>query len=307
MVFINLEVTNRCNLQCKYCCNADGITTKNDESLYFRTDRLENFSNLDFDFTVLITGGEPTLAKDLQDYVIGLGKIDNCKSILIFSNLIQDENYWDSFIGIKGIKKIRIIGSYHAEYRSQTNFVRKAKYISKLDLDLSVQFMFSDTSDEIFEDYKELTESLDSVNLTNIRDEGIYKNEVKHDENYNRFYSYIKVAKEYDKYEGKYEFKGKELVQDIFEKLDNFKYIYNDKMITDLEASKFDNFIGWNCTPLVFSTNNVFTDEELTFRNICSSKEFDINSLNICVNSGDYIKCPYNKCKGSNRNSLKFK
>lgn len=89
---LDMKLTYRCNNNCKYCCQDRKLRDENCDLELSRIIKiLDNEPNVD---KVVLTGGEPTLSKDLFK-IIELIRAKNIKNIQLQSNgrNLKDENF----------------------------------------------------------------------------------------------------------------------------------------------------------------------------------------------------------------------
>ncbi|XP_043605500.1 molybdenum cofactor biosynthesis protein 1 isoform X2 [Bombus pyrosoma] len=86
--YLRISITERCNLRCLYCMPAEGVKlTKNDGIL--KTDEIIKVAELFVNEGVnkiRLTGGEPTVRKDIVDIIAGLKQLPNLKQVAITTN-----------------------------------------------------------------------------------------------------------------------------------------------------------------------------------------------------------------------------
>ncbi|XP_033312755.1 molybdenum cofactor biosynthesis protein 1 isoform X3 [Bombus bifarius] len=86
--YLRISITERCNLRCLYCMPAEGVKlTKNDGIL--KTDEIIKIAELFVNEGVnkiRLTGGEPTVRKDIVDIIAGLKQLPNLKQVAITTN-----------------------------------------------------------------------------------------------------------------------------------------------------------------------------------------------------------------------------
>jgi SynChlorMet cassette radical SAM/SPASM protein ScmE len=141
---VDLEITNRCNLRCKYCSHFSsagdvGLDLPIEEWLKF-FEELKRCSVLD----VSISGGEPFYRADLRDLISGVVKNKMRYSILTNGTLIEDD--LAGFIASTGrcnYVQVSIDGSIpttHDAFRGPGNFNKAIEGIKCLQhYDISVQ------------------------------------------------------------------------------------------------------------------------------------------------------------------------
>ncbi|XP_076620506.1 molybdenum cofactor synthesis 1 isoform X2 [Colletes latitarsis] len=86
--YLRISVTERCNLRCLYCMPAEGVKlTKNDNIL-----TIEEIIKVAELFVkegvckIRLTGGEPTVRKDIVDIIAGLKQLPGLKQVAITTN-----------------------------------------------------------------------------------------------------------------------------------------------------------------------------------------------------------------------------
>ncbi|KAK9300271.1 hypothetical protein QLX08_007030 [Tetragonisca angustula] len=86
--YLRISITERCNLRCLYCMPAEGVKlTKNDGIL--RADEIIKIAELFVNEGVTkirLTGGEPTVRKEIVDIIAGLKQLSNLKQVAITTN-----------------------------------------------------------------------------------------------------------------------------------------------------------------------------------------------------------------------------
>ncbi|XP_067209049.1 molybdenum cofactor biosynthesis protein 1 isoform X1 [Linepithema humile] len=86
--YLRISVTERCNLRCTYCMPAEGVKlTKKDGIL--RTDEIIQIADLfvkEGVRKIRLTGGEPTVRKDIVDIVEQLKQLKNLEQVAITTN-----------------------------------------------------------------------------------------------------------------------------------------------------------------------------------------------------------------------------
>ncbi|XP_032673373.1 molybdenum cofactor biosynthesis protein 1 isoform X1 [Odontomachus brunneus] len=86
--YLRISVTERCNLRCTYCMPAEGVKlTKKDGIL--QTDEIIQIADLfvkEGVRKIRLTGGEPTVRKDIVDIVAQLKQLSNLEQVAITTN-----------------------------------------------------------------------------------------------------------------------------------------------------------------------------------------------------------------------------
>ncbi len=93
--YLRISVTDRCNLRCTYCMPKEGIEWKEKKDIL----TFEEIIRLAKIFTELgikkirITGGEPTVRKDLENLIEGLARLPGLETLAMTSNgiLLKDK------------------------------------------------------------------------------------------------------------------------------------------------------------------------------------------------------------------------
>src|SRR5512139_636405 len=86
--YLRISVTDRCNLRCVYCMPPEGIVCRErDELLSFeeiiRVTRVMSGMGVR---KVRLTGGEPTVRRNLEDLISGLSAIHGIDSVVMTTN-----------------------------------------------------------------------------------------------------------------------------------------------------------------------------------------------------------------------------
>ncbi|XP_076676223.1 molybdenum cofactor synthesis 1 isoform X2 [Andrena cerasifolii] len=86
--YLRISVTERCNLRCLYCMPSEGVKlTKSDGIL--RTDEIMKIAELfvkEGVHKIRLTGGEPTVRKDIADIIAGLKQLPGLRQVAITTN-----------------------------------------------------------------------------------------------------------------------------------------------------------------------------------------------------------------------------
>jgi organic radical activating enzyme len=117
-VFLNYNVTTKCNQRCRYCYNLDLLQNNEDTDLktwniiLAKIKRIyQKYANKKIIFTFL--GGEPFLFKDLWQYVDDLIKIPNIFKVVITTNgsIHPEETFLKKYK-----EKLLLLFSYHGKF-----------------------------------------------------------------------------------------------------------------------------------------------------------------------------------------------
>ncbi|XP_024023228.1 GTP 3',8-cyclase, mitochondrial isoform X3 [Morus notabilis] len=86
--YLRISLTDRCNLRCQYCMPAEGVDLTPKPQL-LNQDEILRVANL---FTssgvnkIRLTGGEPTIRKDIEDICLGLSNLKGLKTLAMTTN-----------------------------------------------------------------------------------------------------------------------------------------------------------------------------------------------------------------------------
>lgn len=86
--YLRISLTERCNLRCQYCMPAEGVTLSKKSNL-LTTEEVLRVADLFVKSGVTkirLTGGEPTIRKDLVDIIANLKKLQGLKTVGITTN-----------------------------------------------------------------------------------------------------------------------------------------------------------------------------------------------------------------------------
>jgi len=275
---LEIEVTNKCNFNCSYCC-ANAVTSN---ELDFR--QLKYFLKYLFkisknNFQIIITGGEPFLYKNLNDLLLFLNNNNKVIGINLLTNLskINDLSVFNKYSKLNFI-----LSSIHKEYYNY--YLKNIKYYKKIikylcDKKIHIEF---NVLLEKFENYD--INQLDKLKKIIYEFKSIGKNL-----NFLTFNAqFITFGNILDNIESKNKTK--------FEKFLNIKFnsYFNEfKDITKFEENNF-NFNGWFCRPRNFMIkyNGNITRDCGSFPVIGNIKNFK-DAKNIVIKT---IKCNEEKC-----------
>lgn len=86
--YLRISLTDRCNFRCQYCMPADGIDFEPNKSL-LKTDEVLRLARVFAEAginKVRLTGGEPTLRKDIESILLGLSQIKGIETLAMTTN-----------------------------------------------------------------------------------------------------------------------------------------------------------------------------------------------------------------------------
>lgn len=86
--YLRISLTERCNLRCHYCMPAEGVELTPPPQLLSHHEilRLANLFVTSGVDKIRLTGGEPTLRKDIQDICLSLSALKGLKTLAITTN-----------------------------------------------------------------------------------------------------------------------------------------------------------------------------------------------------------------------------
>lgn len=97
--YLRISLTEKCNLRCVYCMPEEGVTLTPNKNLLSTPEivRLARvFIGIGVD-KIRLTGGEPTVRKDINDIVSQIGALDGLKSLAITTNGITLKRHLQHF------------------------------------------------------------------------------------------------------------------------------------------------------------------------------------------------------------------
>ncbi|XP_072082213.1 GTP 3',8-cyclase, mitochondrial isoform X1 [Arachis hypogaea] len=86
--YFRISLTERCNLRCQYCMPADGVELTPNAQLLTNAEilRLANLFVSSGVNKIRLTGGEPTVRKDIEDICMGLSKLKGLETLTMTTN-----------------------------------------------------------------------------------------------------------------------------------------------------------------------------------------------------------------------------
>ncbi|XP_072053202.1 GTP 3',8-cyclase, mitochondrial isoform X3 [Arachis hypogaea] len=86
--YLRISLTERCNLRCQYCMPADGVELTPNAQLLTNAEilRLANLFVSSGVNKIRLTGGEPTVRKDIEDICLGLSKLKGLETLTMTTN-----------------------------------------------------------------------------------------------------------------------------------------------------------------------------------------------------------------------------
>ncbi|MED6133136.1 GTP 3',8-cyclase, mitochondrial [Stylosanthes scabra] len=86
--YLRISLTERCNLRCQYCMPADGVELTPNAQLLSNAEilRLANLFVSSGVNKIRLTGGEPTVRKDIEDICLGLSKLKGLETLTMTTN-----------------------------------------------------------------------------------------------------------------------------------------------------------------------------------------------------------------------------
>ncbi|KAL2330909.1 hypothetical protein Fmac_018490 [Flemingia macrophylla] len=86
--YLRISLTERCNLRCQYCMPADGVELTPSPQLLTKTEilRLANLFVSSGVNKIRLTGGEPTVRKDIEDICLELSNLKGLRTLSMTTN-----------------------------------------------------------------------------------------------------------------------------------------------------------------------------------------------------------------------------
>ncbi|CAH9098954.1 unnamed protein product [Cuscuta epithymum] len=86
--YLRISLTERCNLRCQYCMPSDGVDLTPNPQLLTRCEivRLANLFVTSGVSKIRLTGGEPTIRKDLEDICLDLSNLEGLRNLAMTTN-----------------------------------------------------------------------------------------------------------------------------------------------------------------------------------------------------------------------------
>lgn len=86
--YLRISLTERCNLRCQYCMPAEGVDLTSSPKLLTRNEilRLANLFVSSGVNKIRLTGGEPTIRKDIEDICLELSNLKGLKTLAMTTN-----------------------------------------------------------------------------------------------------------------------------------------------------------------------------------------------------------------------------
>lgn len=162
---INLEITSKCNFNCKHCGNNSGLNDKNNLTKFEILNLIHQMCNLGVE-RLGITGGEPFCDENLFSYLEYASKRIPIISISTNGYLINEEKA--NYLKKLGINKfaISIDGTkeYHDSFRRTTNAFKKAmnaiKILSNNNMEIKIRSVLTKENTQNILDLMEITNNL---------------------------------------------------------------------------------------------------------------------------------------------------
>ncbi|ONI35941.1 hypothetical protein PRUPE_1G561800 [Prunus persica] len=86
--YLRISLTERCNLRCQYCMPAEGVDLTPSPKILSQNEivRLANLFVSSGVEKIRLTGGEPTIRKDIEDICLHLSNLNGLKTLAITTN-----------------------------------------------------------------------------------------------------------------------------------------------------------------------------------------------------------------------------
>ncbi|MGD8777575.1 MAG: glycosyltransferase [Ignavibacteria bacterium] len=140
---VNWVLTRKCNYQCSYC------TVYNNKGSFIPLDLLkravDRLAELDKSrYTIILTGGEPTIHPDYQDLLLYIfEKLGEKVTVITISNLGRTNKYFSDFAEkMNGYEnQIRFVASYHFDFANKDKFLENINTLSSKGFYTKIQIM----------------------------------------------------------------------------------------------------------------------------------------------------------------------
>jgi organic radical activating enzyme len=276
-VYFSWHLTDWCNYKCKYCPVLDVIT--ND----FTVDRHANefrlviarLKTVTQNFDICLSGGEPTLHPHLLEIVTELDKIENCKTISIFTNMTRPSAYFKKFAEIESTK-LSVLGSYHPTYYSD-KFIQRSIELDNMEhinyrvhLNMVDDQETWDTTEQMINEFKSTNVNY-KINV--LQSNGNWQADYS-PEFYERFLPYMDDKRKHD---------ASDDIRCEFED-GHVEYLKD----YEIEVRDLNRFKGYACTPLYY---NISITGEVT--NMCTRRVVPLNLKNNLIK---LESCPLDAC-----------
>jgi hypothetical protein len=237
------------------------------------------------DFHIELVGGEPTLHPDICNILTQLNDLDKCKEIDLVTNLAKPVKFYRQF-DVPRYSKLRICASYHPEYDKTGAYIDKMIQLNKS------KYIKAFCNVNLYKDsalWPKITDTITALIDSNVPTtlnwlhsvEGHYEAEYTK-EFYDTFLPFMSGDK------------ALIITRNEDEGLHSSFVRYRDIPYTthqgpqslsesDIRRYKFDQFKGFNCTPLMW---NIHVDGTIT--NACTNESLDVLATNI----DRRVKCP---------------
>ncbi len=269
-LIIYMLLTSKCQLNCFYCCAKESPdyynVLKDKDGKYNSLNKeqvdliLRSISKTNFDVTLNLLGGEPTLSPYLNYIIKESEALSNVKSIELGTNGITDLSKIDFR------DKLRVLFTYHP---SEMNSKLELKFLKNLEICRKKNAEFL-------------------VNIMIPRDK-------KYKEKIQRFISKLKILN-IRNIAPSYPYQDISNMNESFLEIDNIikPYILNSKRYSlfDVFKQKLNRFKGWKCenTSYIIGINgDIQQCSNRVLGNIYNDEDFFEKINPTCI-------CPYEKC-----------
>jgi organic radical activating enzyme len=226
-------------------------------------------------FDICLSGGEPTLHPHLLEIVTELDKIENCKTISIFTNMTRPSAYFKKFAEIESTK-LSVLGSYHPAYYSD-KFIQRSIELDNMEhinyrvhLNMVDDRETWDTTEQMINEFKSTNVNY-KINV--LQSNGNWQADYSQ-EFYDRFLPYMDDKRKHD---------ASDDIRCEFED-GHVEYLKD----YEIEVRDLNRFKGYACTPLYY---NISITGEVT--NMCTRRVVPLNLKNNLIK---LESCPLDAC-----------
>lgn len=166
--YLRISLTERCNLRCQYCMPDNGISLTPSKDI-LQTDEILRLATLFASAGVdkiRLTGGEPTLRKDITDIIKGIGEIGNINILAMTTNGLTLKRHLPHFQK-NGLNALNI--SLDTLVEAKFNFFTRRKGFTRViqSINMAIELGFNPVKINcvVMRGYNE-DEIMDFVNLT---------------------------------------------------------------------------------------------------------------------------------------------
>lgn len=169
-LYVQIEITNRCNLRCKHCYIENYIKDLSLKEFIFYFNKIENYiKDKKGIINVAITGGEPLVNLEWMDIIQYLRNRDIVGEIVLFTNGTLNDQKSIDFINKIGITSVQVsldgIPEIHDQIRGKGNFERAINGIQKIKIPVTTHITINKLN---IKNFREFVKCCSEVNISYI-------------------------------------------------------------------------------------------------------------------------------------------